>query len=144
MPAPKIPEKWRVKIAKPEDTTAKLPTSDLYYQGQRATLPEYNVGMGLTRLKIAHDFQYPIEGGRALRGGQMLDFLAYTVPMQTPIYVQGDYWHGSKQKIEKDKWMMTRVRKALDYKCVDPVEIWEHEALTIDDAIAAIKRKLHI
>lgn len=144
MPMPKVPDKWRVSIPKPENTTKKLVAEQLYYQGQRATLPEYNVGMALALMKIGHDFQYPIEGGRALRGGQMIDFMAYTVPLWTPIYVQGDYWHGSKEKIEKDKWMMRRVRAALDYKCIEPVEIWEHEALTVDDAVAAVRRKLHI
>ena len=103
---------------------------------------EYNVGIALKRLKIGYFYQYPVLGGRGHRGGTVIDFLVMTVPLPTPLYVQGGYWHGGGEKTEEDSWLMNQVRSALGNGASDPKEIWEQDCLTIDDAMSNLKRIL--
>jgi CobQ-like glutamine amidotransferase family enzyme len=40
-----------------------------------------------------------------LRGGTVIDFLVQTAPLQTPLYVMGEYFHGTIQA-ERDRLTM--------------------------------------
>ncbi len=81
-----------------EDVQFKEPKDEEIIQPVQGQIPsskeEYWVALALERLGIAFIYQYSISGGRSVRGGQVIDFLAYTVPLPTPIFVQGEYWHG--------------------------------------------------
>lgn len=61
---------------------------------------EYWVAIALDKLKIEFDYQYEVSGGRNLKGGQIVDFMAWTAPLPTPIYIQGKYWHSGLQKMQ--------------------------------------------
>lgn len=140
-----MPSARGFRVPTPTKDVVPQPQGPLTVQGQPAgSSIEYNVAAGLAKLKIAYHYQYPILGGRQVRGGSVIDFFVYTVPMPTPLYVQGDYWHGSATKRIADQWLMRRIQAILHYQCVDPAEIWEHEALTIDMAMANLRRILHI
>ena len=67
-----------------------------------ASVEEWRVSQSLTKFGWDFVYQQAIAGGRNLRGGQVIDFLVMTVPKNTALYVQGEYWHGSKQQ-EKDE-----------------------------------------
>jgi hypothetical protein len=84
-------------------------------------------------------YQYAILGGRNLRGGLILDFLVFTVPTSTPLFVQGDYWH-HQTKDKNARFKMIEAQRVL--KSRPAVEIWEHEAPDIDTAITTLRRKL--
>ena len=105
---------------------------------------EYNVAVALGKLKLTFSYQVPILGGRNFRGGAVIDFMVNTVPVPTPVWVQGDYWHGSASKRESDQYIMRHVREAFSYQVADSVEVWGHETLTPEDALAALKRVLKI
>ena len=69
-----------------------------------ASVEEFRVANSLTKLGWDYIYQASVMGGRNLRGGQVIDFLVETVPVQTALYVQGEYWHRSATE-QKDKLM---------------------------------------
>jgi hypothetical protein len=133
-----------VPKAKPP-SAEKLNAKNLTIQGQQAgSLLEYFISVAFDILKVRYAYQVPVGGGRSIRGGTVIDFLAYTVPLPTPIYAQGTYWHGDAHKRESDQWMMRRIRSLMNYQVTEPLEIWEHEAATIAQATATVREKLHV
>ncbi len=66
------------------------------------SVEEWRVANSLTKYGWEYIYQYPINGGRNLRGGSIPDFLVMTHPKNTALYVQGEYWHGSKQQEEDE------------------------------------------
>jgi len=116
----------------------------LEVKGKKASTPEWTVAMAADRLKINYQYQVPIEYGRTMKNGQVIDFIFYIAPIPVPCYVQGDYWHGGREKRQKDQWMMTRVQAAFDYQVTAPIEIWEHEVPTVDAAVTVLRQRLHL
>lgn len=53
---------------------------------------EWWVARALDKLGLPYTYQYPVNGGRQ-RGGYMIDFLVYTVPLATMIEPRGNHWH---------------------------------------------------
>ena len=83
-------------------------------------------------------------GGRKYKGGQVVDFWVLTVPLPTPIFVQGWYFHYStaeKEAVSKLNLMYLEAR--LRGKAMKPVEILDIEIPTPEDAYMVVKRKLH-
>lgn len=79
--------------------------------------------------------QHPIAGGRAVRGGQIIDFVLYT-PMPIPIEVNGEYWHrDSGQEFVKNAEIAAIYGR-------EPVVIWGDECKTDEDALATVIRKI--
>lgn len=62
-------------------------------QGQTpGSKEEWRVAQALEKMEIRYIYQYEILD-RYVRGGLVIDFLALTVPLSTPIEVYGEYWH---------------------------------------------------
>jgi hypothetical protein len=59
---------------------------------------EWRVSLSLDKYGWEYIYQASVNGGRNMRGGQVIDFLVETAPKQTALYIQGEYWHGSKQE----------------------------------------------
>ena len=110
-------------------------------QGQAATDLEWRVALALDKLKIPYMFQFDVEGGQRLLGGLVIDFLALTSPLSTPIEVMGGYWHRSNQTSE-DRMKEALVRHQGSY--AEMVHLWEGELQTISDAYSAVKRELRV
>lgn len=53
---------------------------------------EWWIARALDRLGIPYTYQYPLNGGRQ-RGGYMIDFVIYTVPLATMVEPIGNHWH---------------------------------------------------
>lgn len=105
---------------------------------------EYWVALALYRLHLDFIFQYQLFGGRKYKGGQVVDFWVLTVPLPTPIFVQGWYFHYStaeKEAVSKLNLMYLEAR--LRGKAMKPVEILDIEIPTPEDAYMVVKRKLH-
>ena len=110
-------------------------------QGAAATKIEYHTALALDKLEIPYLFQFEVEGGRAIRGGIVLDFLALTSPLSTPMDIRGEYWHQPRQRIEDDlglAMMMARGQYAT------PVVIYGAELQTPEQAFATVKRELRV
>jgi|GEM_PF-2496475 len=136
---------WSFPVQKADNPFDKKSAGPMIVQGRTAgSLNEYNVAIALGMLKLTFEYQVPIMGGRNFRGGSVIDFMVHTVPIPTPVWVQGDYWHGSAAKREADQYTMRHVREAFRYQVADSVEVWGHETMTPADALAALKRVLKI
>ena len=61
------------------------------------SIEEYRMSVALDKAGLKYDFQYPVAGGSRLRGGTTIDFLVHTAPLYTPLFVDGEYWHGGRQ-----------------------------------------------
>ena len=57
------------------------------------SVEEWRTALALDRLKIPYIFQYSVRGGKARRGGIVIDFLVLSPPLPIPVFVQGKYWH---------------------------------------------------
>ena len=105
---------------------------------------EYWVALALYKLKIDFVFQYQLFGGRKYKGGQVIDFWVYTMPLPTPIFVQGWYFHYSTaERASQSKLNLMYLESRLAGKANKPVEILDIEIPTPDDAYIVVKRKLH-
>lgn len=110
-------------------------------QGKKATSGEYNVALALEQLGLDYTFQLSILGGRSVAGGIVLDFLVDTVPLPTPLWVHGEYWHSGAQRA-KDMRQQALVDQESRGGYAPAVEIWFDECDTPEKALDTVRRKL--
>lgn len=118
----------------------KAPKGQRYQvRGKRASSYEYNVSLALDYYGLDYLFQVSYWGGRALSGGIVLDFLVFTSPLQTPIWVNGDYWH------QADNAQLELYQQALLSSfgnTAQPVILWGQDCDTEEAAKNSIKKKV--
>lgn len=102
---------------------------------------EYRVSKALDRLKLDYIYQYSFMGGSSRPGGQIIDFWVYTVPLPTPLYVQGKYWHGSGKRAS-DLLKQSRVARVLRGMVNLAIEIWDYEIPTMEKAYQVCRERL--
>lgn len=104
---------------------------------------EYWVSLALDLLKIEYIFQYSVLGGRGIRGGQIIDFWVKTVPLPTPLYVQGMYWHyGTAARAQRSRMNIELLKRVMRGQILEPVEIFDTECPDPDVTYNVVKRKL--
>ena len=146
----KIPETKKVRKPKgqahpkPESTDLKIPffsVEGLTIQGKPvgSTL-EYNIAAALDLLEIGYKYQVWVLGGR-IRGGSVVDFEVYTLPVSTFVFAQGDYWHTRGNKEDEDQFLFSRIESTYHKKVV---QIWEHQCLTVQMAMQVLKAELRL
>lgn len=113
------------------------PIQGIYPQSKE----EYYVAIALDRLGLDYIYQFDIAGGRAFRGGQVIDFFVFTKPLPTPVFVQGSYWHGGVRSAQTHFNVM-RVEYLLGGQSQKPVELWDHELPDPETAYQVVKRKI--
>lgn len=137
-PILRLPEKI------PTDSKPPLPEVQRVQNIMPDSKEEYWVALALYKLHIDFVFQYQLFGGRKYKGGQVVDFWVYTMPLPTPILVQGWYFHYSTaEKTSQTKLALMYLESRLNGKAMKPVEIIDTEIPTPDDAYIVVKRKLH-
>jgi hypothetical protein len=99
---------------------------------------EWRVANALWRLGIPFSYQVDFQGGAMVRGGQVIDFLVRTVPLPTPLYVQGTYWHPEKTRLEQVYKLQT-VRRVTRGTYAMPKEVWDYDLKTMDQAYETLK-----
>jgi len=130
-----LPEVEKLKYERREEN---LPTSLMGIPVR--SKEEARVGVGLGFLGWYFNYQVRIFGGADFRGGQIIDFLVFTVPLPTPLYVQSVYWHGPTMvRGDKDKLNQARVRRAMSGAWLDPREIWDYEATSVEHAVSTLR-----
>jgi len=67
-----------------------------------ASKEELWVATSLTRFGWTFDYQVPFFGGWMIAGGFVVDFVVHTVPLLTPLWINGEYWHKGAQA-ERDR-----------------------------------------
>ena len=114
-----------------------------YIQGVQAdSINEINVAAALSKLGFEYEF-HKVYGISGVRGSQEIDFLVYTVPKPTPLFVHGRYWHTGARATE-DALKMAELESQTHRFWDTPVIIWEEDCETVDDAMTAIRKELMI
>jgi hypothetical protein len=116
------------------------PVAQMFIQGKKATTPEWRIGKALDKMGLTYKFQYSILGGRN-PGGQVLDYYIYTVPLPTPLNVNGDYWH-RLNKSYRDNLKANQTNELFNNAANPLVIAWEHDLGSIDEAEATLKKLL--
>jgi hypothetical protein len=102
---------------------------------------EWRVALALNRLGLNYYYQFSVGGGRFTKGGQVVDFWVMTVPLPTPLFVQGEYCH-SGTKAAETKLKLAQIQRIFNGQCNTPVEIWDYEIPTVDAAYQVVKARL--
>lgn len=102
---------------------------------------EWRVALALNRLKMKFIYQYAINGGHRLRGGQVVDFMVLTAPVPTPVYVNGEYWHRTVKQME-DEIKQLNVVYEMHGQCFQPLILWAHDLISVDRAYLLLIQKL--
>jgi hypothetical protein len=92
-------------------------------QGKEATDIEARVAISLTKYRWDYEFQKPYMGGREVLGGQVIDFIVHTLPLPTPVWVQGEYWH-EKAVTDRDKLNREFMYTEMHGTFSPPVVLW--------------------
>lgn len=102
------------------------------------SVEEWRVANALWRLDIEFKYQYVVFGGRLRRGGQLIDFWVYTVPLPTPVYVQSEAWHGGARHAEST-YKIQRLIDAFAGEINYPIEVWDYQLRTMAEAYQTMK-----
>jgi len=125
-------------FGKPDDDLANR-TYEV--QGKNATLNEYNVALGLDNLGFEYVFQVNLFGGRMELGGVVVDFVVMTVPLPTPLWVHGEFWHTGEAR-EKDLLQQAQVEAEMGSEMLPPIELWGYQTATPELALMWLRRYL--
>jgi hypothetical protein len=101
---------------------------------------EANVADALEALGWDYWYQYSVAGGRRLRGGMVVDFIVWTRPAATPIWVNGRYWHARRS--ETDKLQQARLKGLVRFPVTDALEMFDEDCETYDDAYQFLLSKI--
>jgi hypothetical protein len=103
--------------------------------------PEWYVAIAIDRLGWDFEAQVSYFGGRKVAGGMVLDYLVYTLPDPTPIFVQGEHWHsGSRQEL--DALQLANLRRFFSNRIRDPILLEERTINTPERAYNTCKREI--
>lgn len=100
---------------------------------------ELRVAIALDKYNWTFEYQEPFFGGHTRSGGFVVDFIVHTVPLWTPLWVHGEYWHQGAQ-LERDKLNEVLLRSRLRGYGMG-VTLWGKDLETQDEANQAILRE---
>lgn len=125
----------RRQVDKAPAMTSTVPTKAVNPRAEILGKPvgssyEANVADALDMLNWRYAYQYSVHGGRSRRGGIVLDFLVYTRPAATPIYVNGRYWHS--KRAEDDRLQQANLSGYMRSPVRDSLIMWDEDCITVD------------
>mgnify|MGYP000949842521 CR=1 FL=1 len=98
---------------------------------------EFYVAMALDKLGLDYTFQYSIDGGTNIRGGQVIDFIVWN-PRPIPVFVQGEHWHTKTTESED----LLKQAAAYQRFGIRPVLLMGEDTDTVEKAFATVKSKI--
>mgnify|MGYP000131318506 CR=1 FL=1 len=114
-----------------------------YVRGMKAaSKDEYWVSLALEKIQAETgwnwEYQVPVNGGRSVRGGNVVDFLIYTPGRWTMLDPKGRYWHTG---IHEDQFEMQRVARKKNWILIE----WFTDELPTREAVYTFLRtQLHV
>lgn len=105
---------------------------------------EWWCALALYKLHIDFVFQKNVMGGRTGRGGQVVDFWAFTVPKPTPIYIQGDFWHYAAGRSYQSQLNIAKLKSYYGASIAEPVEILTSTTPTPEAMYQVVRRELKV
>jgi len=101
-----------------------------YVNGEKVgSTNEWYVALALDKLGWDFSVQQKYFGGRAVAGGMVLDFIVYTKPNPTPVFIQGEYWH-RRSRGDIDALQVANMRRYFYGSIREPILIQESECET--------------
>lgn len=114
-----------------------------YVRGMKAaSKDEYWVSLALEKIQAETgwnwEYQVPVNGGRNVRGGNVVDFLIYTPGRWTMLDPKGRYWHTG---IHEDQYQMQRVARKKNWILIE----WFTDELPTREAVYSfLRNQLHV
>jgi len=102
------------------------------------SINEFYVATEAEKLGLDFSFQYVINGGTLIRGGQTIDFVFWSATGGQPVEVQGAYWHNERNDPERPIKLAEEER--IFHKA--PIELSEDETNTRSKARQALIQKV--
>ena len=130
-------------FAQPEGfPMATAPKTQRYQvRGKNASSYEYWVSLALEEIRLEYLFQVSYWGGRRMIGGIILDFLVFTKPLPTPLWVNGEYWHKGKQASRE---YYQQVALAQFGNMAPAIVLFGEECSTYEAALQSIRKEFRI
>ena len=100
---------------------------------------ENNYAAALDKFGWLFEYQVSLFGGRNVLGGTVVDFIVYTVPLPTPVYVGALYWH-SGQRAEREKVLFALIAARLRKYYQAPIEYESEDVETKEAAERTVLR----
>jgi hypothetical protein len=113
---------------------------DLIIQGHKASKNEWNLAWAFDTVHLDYKFQEAFFHGHRLRGGIVVDFILQTVPLPTPVWVHGEYWHQNAQELV-DRYQYALVFYMMRGQLGKPEIVWGRECETKELALATVRRR---
>jgi hypothetical protein len=128
-----------------ENVFIKNPVPDnVVLQGKKiGSKNEWYVAQALDKLDLEYIYQYDasIYPGTRLLGSILIDFLVFTVPVLTYLFVDGKYWHKSAERRKIDELQ----RNQLAYRFGNKVaSVSDEDTNTKEEAYVAVKKALYL
>jgi hypothetical protein len=101
------------------------------------SLEEWRVAKALMSMGIEFQYQYAVNGGNAVRGGQIVDFMIYN-PFPVALQVFGNYWH-SAQATSEDNLKLNMLAQLIGS---EPLVLWGIDLATQAATNEAVRRVL--
>jgi hypothetical protein len=102
---------------------------------------EWWISKGLERLGMGYAYQYPVNGGRQ-RGGYMIDFVVFTVPLWTMVEPIGNHWHTGELGAD-DKKRQADIENLMQDTCRIPlVNLWIPDMIDEDAVFTKLLQEL--
>ena len=113
-----------------------------YIQGQVPdSKEEWWISQAGDMIGIPYQYQYPVNGGRE-RGGYMLDFVFFTIPLWTIVEPVGNHWHTGELGAD-DKKRQADVEFLMQDTCRIPiVNLWIPDLINKDVVFDKLLREL--
>ena len=111
-------------------------------QGHSASTEEARVATSLDKFKHSYIFQYQVFDIPGVRGAYVVDFLVTsTVPLSTPVEVQGEFWHRGQMGSE-DQFRLAMVEDHFRGEANPVVVLWGAELQTQEESDQIVRRKI--
>ena len=108
-------------------------------QNQDASSYELRVARALDKLKLRYIFQYRILPERRGVGYSILDFLVLTVPLPTPLEVNGEFWH---QPANNQDQVLLEAQLNAAGRFNPLITLWDADLQDDDTTLASLRREL--
>lgn len=99
---------------------------------------EYNFGMALEKYGIDYLFQVSYWGGHNIVGGLVLDFLVFTTPLWTPVFINGEYAHRTGKR-DRD-FLQQALLSSQFPNLAEVLELWGEDTATYELALVAVRK----
>jgi len=102
---------------------------------------EWRFALALMYYDLDFIYQLDVAGGRARRGGQVLDFMVLTRPLMTPVHIVGKYWHSNKNRLD-DELRKNSLMNYFKGQIREPVTVFDTDIPDLESAKRIVRQEM--